>query len=103
MGKQIEDLTGQRFGKLIAIEYYKKSGRTMWKCKCDCGNEVVVSASHLKDGHTKSCGCLKTTPKHPKEWKRIFSIWRHMKARCYDKNVREYRWYGEKGVTVCDE
>lgn len=103
MGKPFIDLTGQRFGKLVVLERDNTSKRTKWKCKCDCGNEVIVDAAHLKDGHTKSCGCLKTTLRHPKEWKRLFSIWRHMKSRCYDKNTRGYKWYGEKGVTICEE
>ena len=58
MGK-FDDLTGKRFGKLTVKyrgEILKKL--TRWWCDCDCGNEVLVLAGHLKDGHTKSCGCL---------------------------------------------
>ena len=56
-----KDLTGQRFTRLIVIERAEssKSGLAMWKCKCDCGNECVVSGSNLRKGHSKSCGCLK--------------------------------------------
>lgn len=63
MGKAI-DLTGQKFGKLTVI---KRSGthitpsgqhKPLWLCKCDCGNEVFVTSGDLKNGHTKSCGCL---------------------------------------------
>ena len=60
MGKAI-DLTGQKFGKLTALERVKnknvKSG-TYWRCQCDCGNIVCVNAGNLKNGHTKSCGCV---------------------------------------------
>lgn len=91
----IDDLTGQKFGKLTVVSLYSMSP-TKWLCKCECGKDTIVSACHLKDGHTKSCGCLRTSPRHPKEWKRIFSIWRHMKSRYYDENVREYKWYGKK-------
>ena len=54
------DITGQRFGKLIVIEptnkrYYR---HIVWKCKCDCGNIIEVSGNFLKQGKTKSCGCL---------------------------------------------
>lgn len=58
----LQDLTGQRFGKLVVIERApsrpKSNGkyRTMWKCRCDCGREVEVAASKLKSGHTISCG-----------------------------------------------
>ena len=96
MRGRIDDLTGQKFGKLTVVSLYSMSP-TKWLCKCECGKDTIVSACHLKDG------CLRTSPRHPKEWKRIFSIWRHMKSRCYDENVREYKWYGKKGVTMCDE
>lgn len=51
-----QDLTGQRFGKLVATEYV---GNRQWKCKCDCGNETVVFTVNLKRGHTTSCGCAR--------------------------------------------
>lgn len=54
------DLTGKKFGKLTVIERAEKSksGVTRWKCKCDCGNEAIVSVYQLLNGNTKSCGCL---------------------------------------------
>lgn len=54
-----KDLAGMRFGRLVVIrkEDLKNKRRTYWLCKCDCGNETVVEESHLKSGHTKSCGC----------------------------------------------
>lgn len=54
------DITGQRFGRLIAIEKTvstDKKGMTMWKCKCDCGNIVAVRGRDLRNGNTMSCGC----------------------------------------------
>ena len=58
------DLTGQRFGRLTVVK--RAEGRrnpngsliTRWHCKCDCGNEVDVIANYLRNGTTKSCGCL---------------------------------------------
>lgn len=54
------DLTGQRFGRLIALEPTEKRQRTsvVWRCRCDCGNEVFVSAGKLTGGIARSCGCL---------------------------------------------
>lgn len=52
------DLTGQRFGMLVAIERVE-GGSSKWLCHCDCGNEKVVYATNLKNGQTKSCGCSK--------------------------------------------
>lgn len=57
MGKFI-DLTGSKFGRLTAISYERKNGKTYWTCQCDCGKTTVVWAGNLRNGHTKSCGCL---------------------------------------------
>ena len=56
---RIDDITGQRFGRLVAVEPTdKRSGRgVVWKCKCDCGNVCEVAARDLQSGRTRSCGC----------------------------------------------
>ena len=58
------DLTGQRFGSLVAIRVATKeetnnSKKRHWLCQCDCGNTTIVLTSYLTTGHTKSCGCLR--------------------------------------------
>lgn len=64
MGKCI-DLTGQKFGRLTVVEraenYVSKSGsqKARWLCKCDCGNEVIVTGSELRSKKTTSCGCYR--------------------------------------------
>lgn len=62
--KEIQDLTGQRFGKFVVIRFVRKyispSGKSkdrIWECQCDCGNVKMVHASTLRMGTTKSCGC----------------------------------------------
>lgn len=57
-----EDLTSKRFGKLVVVRKIegkktKKRGQ-FWLCKCDCGNEVEISANSLKNVGAKSCGCI---------------------------------------------
>ena len=56
------DETGKRYGNLIVIEPVGKKDGThiFWKCKCDCGNIVEVNGSYLRNGATRSCGCLKS-------------------------------------------
>lgn len=56
----IKDYTGQRFGKLVVVALHErvKHQRTKWLCKCDCGNSKVITNANLKNGGTKSCGCL---------------------------------------------
>ena len=54
------NLTGQRFGKLLVIEYNgsDKGKRALYKCRCDCGTETIVRADSLRGGLTTSCGCV---------------------------------------------
>ena len=60
-GHSFKDLTGHRFGRLIAKSPIKKVGSNRraysWLCVCDCGSEAIVDTGHLSSGHTKSCGC----------------------------------------------
>ena len=59
-GPKIKDLTGQRFGRLVALKPMKerKSAYVMWECQCDCGNKVQARSSSLASGNSLSCGCL---------------------------------------------
>lgn len=56
-----KDLTGQQFGRLVVLEEVKKEGnrKRFWRCRCTCGRETIAEESHLKSGHTKSCGCYR--------------------------------------------
>ena len=55
------DLTGEKFGKLTVLyPSYSKDNRIFWMCQCECGNKKEVSAKELKNGSTKSCGCLRS-------------------------------------------
>ena len=59
-GRARLDLAGMRFGKLTALEPAANVGQsTAWKCRCDCGNEVIVRTSALRSGKARSCGCLR--------------------------------------------
>jgi hypothetical protein len=70
------DLTGQIFGKLRVLqrEINIKYKRPMWRCKCECGKEIIARGSHLIEGNIKSCGCL-----HRKQnglsKERLYGIW----------------------------
>ena len=60
LGKNLKDITGERYGKLVVIRLLdeRKDGKTVWECQCDCGNIAQVTEGHLQSGNTKSCGCL---------------------------------------------
>lgn len=78
-------------------------------CKCDCGNETIVLKANLVRGHTKSCGCnrsinaRKLFTKHGQCGTRLYRIWVEMVHRCYLKSDTNYKKYGARGITVCDE
>lgn len=110
-----KDITGQRFGRLTATEYvgrYKNGRQALWRCQCDCGNEVFVPGRSLRAGMTKSCGCFqresrydksKAYRKHGMAKTRIYSIWNSMRDRCNNPNCSGYEHYGARGIKVCDE
>lgn len=117
MGK-IKNIKGQRFGKLIVLEYKETiNHKAIWLCQCDCGEQVEVLSMCLLNGDTKSCGCIhkkqliqrnKTQifnryKTHHLSKTKIYQRWVKMKARCYNKNQKDYKYYGGRGIKVCDE
>lgn len=110
MPKRREDLTGRRFGRLTVIEFYdhNKYGQPRWLCKCDCGNTTVVVGSDIRSGSTSSCGCLwkerimEAKVTHGMSYSNVYPEYRNMKSRCYDENAHNYKWYGGRGIKMCD-
>lgn len=111
MVNNIENLIGERFGRLVVI---KEVGRTkrmqrLWLCKCDCGNTKILTTGVLKNGAVKSCGCLRSEMISNKNYKhgmsetRIYKTWKSMKYRCFNSNADEYERYGGRGITVCKD
>jgi hypothetical protein len=101
------DRSGQRFGRLIAIEQAGRdnAGRVMWRCKCDCGNEKSISSLSLVTGNTLSCGCYfkDRVTKHGGHGKSSFNTWRSMMRRCYNIKDKDFPNWGGKGIAVCNE
>ena len=112
MGRKTENLTGQKFGRLIVLERAIKKGKNAyWLCECNCPEhtKVIVSSSHLTKEHTRSCGCLKkeivkiASRTHGMSHTRLNRIWRGMRKRCYNSKNKQYKNYGGRGITVCEE
>ena len=107
---KFQDLTGQKFNKLLVLKQVRKNkGKTYWLCKCDCGKETIVEGYKLKTGHIRSCGCLqreiniKRLTTHNLSKSRLYEIWCAIKNRCLNKNLKTYKNYGGRGITVCQE
>ena len=105
------DLTGQRFGRLVVIERAEssKSGKIRWLCRCDCGKQKVVDKYCLTKGWTQSCGCLQAESRYGRRTTHggtettLYQKWAGMKRRCYNKHEKAYKYYGGRGISVCEE
>lgn len=101
------DLKGETFGKLTVVEKAgTKNGSSIWKCMCECGNIKIVAAGNLVSKNTKSCGCLKYSKKglsqKDEKHRKLWHMYRDMKRRCTDENSSRYKYYGARGIKVCD-
>lgn len=114
---KIHDLKNQRFGRLTVIcQTTKRASRhIVWLCRCDCGNLVEVGGDKLLSGNNKSCGCFRREKainnpialKHGDSANgkpsRFYVSWAGMKHRCLCLNSDGYKYYGGRGITVCEE
>lgn len=105
------DITGNKYNMLTVVSKAGKDkyGKILWTCECECGSQTISLGRNLVSGRKKSCGCLKNKEKIKNaKFKgyansRIYNIWRGMIDRCYNKNNQSYHYYGERGISVCEE
>ena len=112
--RKVIDKTGQRFGRLVVIRVHEKShsGHLQWQCMCDCGNETIATGTNLVSGNTSSCGCLREEKRFTtllthghtsgRGRSRTYGCWRNMKTRVLNKEGKDYKYYGARGITICD-
>jgi len=98
----------QRFGRLTTIKSFKKfkngQKRLVWYCSCSCGKFCEVREDSLKSGYTESCGCFQKerVTTHGMKNTSIYKIWVCMIQRCENPNDSAYKWYGGRGIKVCE-
>lgn len=107
-GSKPKDLTGNVYGRLVALERLEMSPNAgyFWKCSCSCGNYTKVTIGNLNCGHTTSCGCLLVEmaadrhKTHGMSKTKEYKCWVKMRERCLNPNDKEYPNYGAIGVTI---
>jgi hypothetical protein len=109
------DMTGQRFGALQVVEYAETINRQVyWKCVCDCGKECLKLGIKMRGGETASCGCRQLAGARAArfkgghrrssdpETKKFYALWSGMRARCNNPNHKDFKYYGGRGIAVCE-
>lgn len=111
LGKRESNLSGMRFERLFAVGPVEKrtNGHVVYLCQCDCGTMTRVTNSNLKSGHSRSCGCLmrerlgNATRTHGLSHTLVYGVWCQMIQRCHLPTAPNYKFYGERGISVCSE
>lgn len=107
--KRIE-IAGKRFGFLVAIRQAGyRAGKPDWLFVCDCGRLHVARKGHVISGRTLSCGCERSkatgdrSRTHGMSKSRTYRIWRNMINRCHWDKWPEWKYWGGRGIFVCEE
>lgn len=104
--QNVKPLSGRRFGRLLVLRH---EGYSIWRCRCDCGEEICTRRRLLIVGDVKSCGCYRRqraailnarhggarTKRAPE-----YIVWCGMKQRCLNRKSASYRYYGARGIAI---
>ncbi len=103
------DMTNLRFGNVVVLRIAPPSkGKAKWVCVCDCGSEFTTCGGKLRCGDVISCQkCSKkrvqeSRTTHGQRRSAEYRIWTHIKSRCLNEKVPEFKHYGGRGVFICD-
>lgn len=110
---EINEMIGRKFHRLFIHDRSKnKSGYAIVSCDCNPDYKYETCVYAIRDGRTKSCGCLKSENTvirnsegaiHNLSGTKIYDIWKQMIYRCERSNCKDYKYYGGKGISVCEE
>lgn len=111
---KIINMTGKTFNNCIVLERAgtNKDKKATWKCKCFCGKEFITTGKSIRNKSVKSCGCYRVhiaqqhginNKTHGDTGSKLYYVWLGIKKRCRNENNPNYKWYGAKGIEVCEE
>ena len=110
--RRFKEYVGLAFGRLMVLEEVttlRTQRDRYYRCRCECGKALLVSRTNLRNGHSRSCGCLsrqrtaERNTKHGLSNSVEYRAWQAMRNRCFNKNIPAYKDYGARGITVCPE
>ena len=99
------NMLGEKFNRWTVVDYI---GSGKWLCRCECGTVKQVDGYNVRNGKSKSCGCLENDIRHTFNYRhglvstRPYRIWARIKGRCSNPIYDNYKYYGGRGITVCD-
>ena len=98
-----EEIIGKTIGFWTVLQKIKDVSRNEWKykCRCACGTEKEVLGYRLRAGTANKCPHCRVKT-HGMSYTATFRIWSGLFRRCYNKNFKAYKWYGGRGITVCE-
>lgn len=110
------DMTGTRKGRLtvLSVAGINENRAVLWRCRCECGNECIMTGPNLRRSYVQSCGChlrekrslglmrFRHGHKRLKNATKTYGVWCSMISRCTNPNTKAYRYYGARGISVCE-
>jgi hypothetical protein len=106
-------ITGERVNRLTFVSPAFPGRNELWVVRCDCGHVQISVARSVVNGRIQSCGCLNDELRLQRNTKHgcagrgtktpEYFIWRQMIQRCENPNDKSYRWYGGRGISVCQK
>lgn len=100
---------GDKFGRLTVLSIRKNGQRKFCTCRCECGVVKEVRSDSLVVGKTTSCGCFNREivssifSRGGFSNTRLYQTWENMKARCLNPNNPRFKYYGARGISVCED
>lgn len=103
--RRAEESLGERFGMLVVLEILGRTNHGPHvRVRCDCGVETVALLGNLRSGMSTSCGCQRDAANrtHGRSDTPEYHVWCALIRRCEDSDDPAFRYYGGRGIAVCD-